>query len=69
MRESRIPEGMNCDDYAPACRVGGDGTRLYADKSFDDVEDKLAEDYQHPKGESRLELIVRRREPSSLKSV
>ena len=53
--EPYYQKGMTYDDYAPAYRVGAEGTGLYADKSFDDVEDKLAEDYQHAKGESRLE--------------
>ncbi len=52
--EPYYQKGMTYDDYAPAYRVGAEATGRYADKSFDEVEDKLAEDYDSVRGSSRL---------------
>ena len=54
-RESYYRRGTSFDDYAPAYRIGGEARGRYGDKSFDDVEDDLAKEYQAARGESRLE--------------
>ncbi len=54
-REPYYQSGRSFDDYAPAYRVGGEARGRYGDRSFDDVEDDLAKEYQRTRGESRLE--------------
>jgi hypothetical protein len=54
-REIYYRQGMTYDDYAPAYRIGGEAHGRYGDASFEDVEDKLANDYQRARGGSRLE--------------
>ena len=54
-REPYYQPGMTFDDYAPAYRVGGEANSRYGDASFEDVEDRLATDYQSARGGSRLE--------------
>ena len=54
-REPYYQPGMTYDDYAPAYRIGGEAHGRYGDASFEDVEDKLANDYRRARGGSRLE--------------
>lgn len=54
-REPYYQRGSTFDDYAPAYRVGGEARGRYGDKSFDDVEDDLAQEYERSRGQSRLE--------------
>lgn len=44
----------NYDDYGPAYKLGYASRSQYADRSFNDVESKLASDWEATKGESRL---------------
>lgn len=52
--EPYYQKGMNYDDYAPAYRVGAEATGRYSDKSFDEIEDKVSEEYDKERGTSRL---------------
>jgi hypothetical protein len=54
-REPYCRRGTSFDDYAPAYRIGGEARGRYGDRSFDDVEDDLAKEYQAARGQSRLE--------------
>jgi uncharacterized protein YcfJ len=54
-REPYFQGGMTFDDYAPAYRLGGESRSRIADKSFEDVEDQLADRYDQVRGESRLD--------------
>jgi phage tail tape-measure protein len=56
-KEPYYQKGMNYDDYAPAYRVGAEATGRYGDQSFDEVEDKVAEDYDAERGASRLSWV------------
>ncbi len=44
-------EGQDYDAYEPAYRLGGQNRDKYANKSFDEVEPSLAQDYAGMKGE------------------
>jgi hypothetical protein len=54
-REPYYRRGATFDDYAPAYRLGGEARERYADKSFDDIEDDLEDDYQRGRGNSSLD--------------
>ena len=42
------------EDYAPAYRVGVEGVGKYGDKTYDEVEESLATDYEHAEPGSPL---------------
>lgn len=46
--------GKEYDAYEPAYRLGSQERGLYANKSFDDVEPHLANDYEKMRGESHV---------------
>lgn len=54
-REPYYRRGATFDDYAPAYRIGGEARGRYAGKSFDDIEDDLASEYQRGRGSSTLD--------------
>ena len=53
--EPYYQRGMTFDDYAPAYKVGGEARARYGDRSFEDVEDDLANEYRRGRGQSRLD--------------
>jgi hypothetical protein len=46
--------GFAFEDYAPAYRLGYENRVRFAGNNFDQVEDKLAAEWEQAKGESRL---------------
>jgi phage tail tape-measure protein len=46
--------GQPYDEYAPAYQYGWESRAKHADKSFDDVEEDLARDWDRAKGKSKL---------------
>ena len=52
--EPYYQRGMTFDDYAPAYKTGGEARAKYAERSFADIEDDLAGDYERNRGQSRL---------------
>ena len=53
--EPYYQRGRTFDDYAPAYRLGGEARDRYGDRSFDDIQDDLADDYERTRGQSGLE--------------
>lgn len=56
-REPYYSSTYTYEDYAPAYRVGYEGYRLHPDKSFEEVETRLQDDYIAQRGTSRLDWI------------
>ncbi|MGH6622706.1 MAG: hypothetical protein ACREBN_01985 [Burkholderiaceae bacterium] len=54
-KEPYYEPGMTFDDYAPGYRLGADARQQYADRSFDDMEAALENDYENARGTSRLD--------------
>lgn len=52
--ESYHDPEMSFDDYRPGYRLGADARRRYKDRSFEDVEQELAHEYEAARGQSRL---------------
>lgn len=53
-REVSYDSAHDFDDYEPGYRAGYEGFRKHAGRSFDEVQDQLADDYARIKGNSRL---------------
>jgi hypothetical protein len=54
-REPYYQSGLTFEDYAPAYKLGGESRSRFADRSFDDVEEDLAGQYDEVRGDSRLD--------------
>ena len=53
-KQSYADKSCSYEDYAPAYRVGVEGAGKYGDKSYDEVEESLATDYEHAEPGSSL---------------
>lgn len=53
-REPYFESGMTYDDYAPSYRLGAEARNSHPGAAFDEVETKLARDYESARGKSRL---------------
>src|SRR5688572_14537851 len=50
-----VEPGAPYDDYAPAYRYGVEVVRRYGDKSFDEVESELGDEWPRVRGDSKLD--------------
>lgn len=55
VKEPYYERDMSYDDYSPAYRYGGENRSKYADRSYDDVEAELGQDWDNNRGSSRLD--------------
>ncbi len=49
-----VNKGASFDEYAPAYQYGWESSMKHAGKSFEDVEDDLADNWEKARGKSRL---------------